>query len=246
VTARSVVVMHAACHGPSLTRAQVRKAGRLARQHGVQSIGWTEAYHRIGSLRLLLGFRLVIGPRAARKGRRGWAKDNPLSVRSSNVVLVSGAVQASPDLNTRVGPARGITYAVYQDRKTGLRVLHMAMHPDANVEGQPASLRRVKAYSGVMQVLAARVKALQATYTPDVTVVTGDLQWKSTHVAGQPAWAPPVVARALGLVHVHHESPLDWVLSDAPISQVRVIPEAENGQDHPWLIATLTPKENHR
>ena len=245
----SVAVMHAACHAPTLTRAQVRKAGRLARQHKVGSIGWTEAYHRIGALWLLLGFRLIIGPRAARKGKRGWAKDNPISLRSRNVELASGAVQTSPDLGGKVDPARGITWVVYEDRDTGLIVLHLAMHPDAAVEGKSPTLGRVKAYAGTMQILAARVNALRDRWQPDVTVVTGDLQWHSTHIAGQPEWAPPVVARALGLSHIHHEKPLDWVISDAVISHVEVITEAENGQDHPWLIATLTPKdtkENHR
>lgn len=238
----TVAVMHAACHAPTLTRGQVRKAARLAKRHGVGSIGWTEAYHRITTMRLLLGWQVVIGPRAGRKGRRGWAKDNPILVDGRHQILASGAVQASPDLGTRVGPARGLTWAVWHDRKTGLTTLHLALHPDAEVEGQPESLHRVKAYAGTMQILATRVAALRDQWKPDVTVVTGDLQWKSTHVAGQPEWAPPVVARRIGLTHVHHDG-LDWVLSDAPIKHVEVIPTSQNGQDHPWLIASLTPKK---
>lgn len=235
IPVRQLTILHAACHGPSLTAARIRQA---CHRYGVDSIGWTEAYNRTWFMRTRLRFRMVVG-KSPTDTRRG-AKDNPILVRRWHKILDRGAIKAC-DASTpeKIAPERWITWAAY-DHEIG-RVLHVALHPNAAVVNAWGSDRAAK-YRQEMHALIRLVEAKKAQLGIDHVVVTGDLNYHRADPARRlsPRW----VFKQLGMSY--RSDGLDWIAwsSELHVAHWRVIPTSENGQDHPWLLAHLILKEN--
>jgi hypothetical protein len=233
-TRPDLVLLHAACHGPSLTWRRIRQA---CRRYGADSIGWTEAYRRNRFMRTRLRFRMVVGKSTT--DRRRGAKDNPILVRRRHKIVASGAIKGC-DASTprKIAPERWISWAAYE-HPLG-RILHVALHPNAMVAGAWDTDRAAK-YREQMQALVALIESKKAKLAIAHVAVTGDLNYRLSDPAHRdsPRW----VFEQLGMSY--RAEGLDWIAwsSELQVTQWRVIPPRENGQDHPWLLAHLTPKE---
>lgn len=229
-----LVILHAACHGPTLTWRRIRQA---CRRYGADSIGWTEAYRRNRFMRLRPRFKMVVG-KSTTDIRRG-AKDNPILVRRRHKVIDAGAIKGC-DASTpmKIAPERWTTFAVYE-HPLG-RILHVALHPNAGVDNAWTSDRAAK-YREQMQGLLDLIEAKKAELEIDHVVVTGDLNYRRRDPARKlsPRW----VFAKLGLSY--RVEGLDWIAWSDGLLLVhwRVIPTSENGQDHPWLLIHLARKE---
>lgn len=233
-------VLHAPCHGPSLTRNAVRHAMGL----GASSIEWTEAYNRNPLIRSRVSYRTLVGKSKTDK-RRG-PKDNPISVKRGRQVIEWHAVKACrASVPLEIAPERWVTVVVYQEPGVG-KVAHFAFHPHAKVQDSPpgndrqrekAFQDRRRKYAAGMRVLEGMVREMQAK--DYLIVVSGDLNWRGDD---GPTWAPAPTFKRLGLQFWNDG--LDWIAYDHDLVLVkrRTISERENGQDHPWLLATLAPR----
>lgn len=229
----SLTILHAACHGPSLVPARIRQA---CQRYDADSIEWTEAYKRNPYLRTRLRFRMIVGKSKTDK-RRG-AKDNPILVRRTHKLVASGAVRAcGPSHPVKIAPERWITWAIY-DHPLG-RVAHYAAHPNAAVASAWDSDRAAK-YRQQMQALAQLVEDNRTRYHVDHDVISGDLNYHE----GDPVrdWTPKDLFKRLGMTYWCEH--LDWIAwtEGLRLDRKRIIGTHENGQDHPWLLATLNRK----
>jgi hypothetical protein len=242
--AHELTLLHAACHGPTLSRARIRQA---CRRYGAGVIEWTEAYRRNRYLRTRLRFRMVVG-KSKTDPRRG-PKDNPLLVRRGYEVIDRGAVKAC-DASTphKIAPERWISWAIIRHLELGVIGVY-ALHPNAAVVDAWESDRAAK-YRQQMQALIDLVRANRARYHVDDDVVSGDLNYHENDPVRD--LTPRDVFEQLGMdFWCEHLDWIAWTPGLEPVEK-RVIPTSENGQDHPWLLVRFiramkrrrpTPKE---
>lgn len=238
----SIVVGHIALKAPLVTRRQLRKA--LWRKPRPDSLGFTEAYRPAIFAWLTHRPRWKATFGASISDRRRGPKDNPILVRRRHRLLANGAVKAcGPVLDargrpSRLAPERWITWVCYL--ADGMLVVHVAFHPNAGVMGLPDTAPRRALYAASMKVLEDTITMLRARWSGVHVVVTGDLNWTDTDSA---LFSPAAVFERLGMdTYCHH---LDWIAWDSTLQldgPVHVVRPAQNGQDHPWLFATLTRK----
>lgn len=227
-------VLHAPLHGVSATNDQLR----AALKRGARYVIFTESSRQYPWLSRRPLWRLITG--GPKKDARGRANARDISIllrRWRHKHLEHGTIKAS-DASTplKIAPARYLSYTV--DVVDGKPLAVIGIHPNAAVKDAWRSDRAVK-YRESMKCLARLVGRLREKYGKDLDIVIdGDLNHPDEHPRRE--WAPLYVARKLDLDYVNRG--VDWILWSSGLKQVGeavVIPERENGQDHPWIEVTL-------
>lgn len=223
-----LTILHAPCHGPSLDVRAIKFATSL----GADSIGWTEAYRRVPALRRRVRYRTRVGnpngvPRATIRG----AHDVPIMVHRRRRLLDWYAVKAcDPSTPIKIAPDRWITGVIY-DHPIGT-IEHIALHPNAGVEGLTREVDRVDKYARTMERLASLgTRALNSGHH---LIVSGDLNYRAGHVA---PWTPDAVFSELDLDT--WRVGIDWI-AYSPHLRLRTQDEhgpTETRSDHPWMFA---------
>lgn len=229
-----LTILHAPTHGPSLDLDAIRFAASL----DPDSIGWTEAYRRIGALRTRLRYRTRVGnplgvPNASIRG----AHDVPIQVRRRwrrrrRLVDWYAFKACDPSSPIKIAPDRWITGVIY-DHPIG-RVEHIALHPNAAVQGVSIEVDRVQKFRHQMRRLESTIVLAQRR--GHVVIVTGDLNWGRPD-ADDPPFAPWRVFERCELTQ--WRVGLDWI-AYAPhlrIAERQTFGAAMTGSDHPWMLA---------
>lgn len=228
-----LTILHAACHGPSLSTAAIRFAASL----NADSIGWTEAYRRIPALRRRLRYRTRVGnPRGVANASIRGAHDVPIQIRRRwrnrrRLVDWYAFKACDPSTPIKIAPDRWITGAIY-DHPVG-RVEHIALHPNAAVQGVDREVDRVRKFAAQMRRLESTI--VHAQQRGHVVIVTGDLNWGHPQPS-DPPFAPWRVFERCDL-DVWRVG-LDWI-AYAPhlrIVERQTFGPAVTGSDHPWLF----------
>lgn len=232
-------VMLAACHGPSLTDAHVQHAVDLANHHRLHAVDWTEAYERIGYVSRRHLWDCIVG--RSRTDRRRGPKDNPILVSKRRTrILESDAFKAcNAAFPLRLAPERWVTWVVLETH-TGALVLNIAIHPHPAVQNASRFSRRVRGHFRQMKKVERLVARKRREHGPDLHVtITGDVNSTDSWTA---KYAPATVFTRLGLDAYWHG--ILAVAFDRRLQLLGVdeIHTDENGQDHPWLIATFKEK----
>lgn len=235
-------IMHAPMHAPSVRLRHIRHMFQLARQEDVVSIGMTEAYNA-GAY--LLAYRLtwrVIRGKSSTDARRG-PKDNPIVLRRRYngrrvKVLHRWTFKAhGPSVPEKLAPERWVTAVLFMcwDGSAWLKVLHVAVHPNAAVMSAPDHADRRVKFQQFWAKVVNLVQDVRRNHGPLRVVLTGDVNATREYDApGWPQWA----------VEELHLEPwwkrIDLVATGG-LNQVEglTIDVDVNGQDHPWMIATL-------
>lgn len=222
-----LTILHAPCHGPTVTPHHIRHALTL----GACSVGFSELYERVPYLRERPSWRTTVGnpPNDTHDELRG-AHDAPIATRRHHEQVRSFAMRAC-DASTplKLAPPRWVQSDTYVHPLGDVE--HITAHPNAAVVGlDPARVDRVKKYVATMGVLERRIKL--ALKRKRLVVVTGDLNYPA--LADVVDWSPHAMfARtglkvwAIGVDYVAHGPGL------RPVDR-QVI--TDNGQDHPWMM----------
>lgn len=235
-------IMHAPMHAPSVRLRHIRHMFRLARDHDVVSIGMTEAYNALG---YLLAWKLtwrVIRGKSKTDTRRG-PKDNPIVLRRRYngrrvKVLARWTFKAhGPSEPVKLAPERWVTAVLFMcwDGSAWLKVLHVAVHPNAAVmnaaEGADRRVKFQQFWSKVFNL----VEDVRQNHGPLRVVLSGDVNaTREYDQVGFPAW---VVAE---LKLEPWWSRIDLIATGGLATvQREKVDVGENGQDHPWMIATV-------
>lgn len=215
-------IVHAPLRGPEATPLEMRRALEL----GACSIGWTEAYRRVGFLRRRLMWRTAVGESPTSLRGPG---DVPVMVRRHHRPVDRWAIKACDAAHPlRLAHERWLTGFAYQ-HPLGL-IEHIAAHTDP-IQAPTATLSMRRAYRTNMERLETVVTvSLELGRLP---VVTGDLNLGSSSPL---EFAPRHVFDRLNLKV--WSVGVDWVAWHRSLIPVRrrVIAPDVNGQDHPWLV----------
>jgi hypothetical protein len=219
---RSLSILHAPAHAPSLNLAALR----FACGQGADSIGFTEAYAMTRALRRRVGYRCRVGksPVDTRGvvSPRGDAGDVPILVRRSNPIAWWHAERVhGPGEPAKFAPERWLTQVAYEARVGG--VDHIAAHPS------PRFVDDGRAWDEYMVRLCQVVD--RARERGRFVVLTGDMQAahsvdEALRDHGLIVWRVgiDVIATSPGLRRVEASRLVDP-------SQVR------QAHPHPWLLA---------
>lgn len=234
-------IMHAPMHAPSVRLRHIRRMFRLARDHDVVSIGMTEAYSALGYLLPWRATWRVIRGSSKTDTRRG-PKDNPIVLRRRYngrrvKLLKTWTIKAhGPSQPEKLAPERWITAALFMcwDGSAWIKVLHVAVHPNAAVMNAGDSVDRVVKFRDFWRRTVALVQDVRKDHGPLRVILSGDVNAiKDYRTPGWPAWA----AEELGLETWW--SHIDLMAHGGVASVGREeVTRQENGQDHPWMIGT--------
>ena len=223
-------IMHAPLHGVTATRDQIRHA----LSYDPCSVSFSEAYPL--SIFPFLTTRRVypatVGRRLDLRRMRG-PHDTPILRRRHHTKVASFAYKAvDASLPLKIAPERWNTGVAYKHPWDV--VGHITAHPNAGVTGlDPRRVDRVAKYVDQLVQLEASIRRWQEREY--LIVVTGDLN----HAAGGESWAPEAMFRRLKLNT--WRVGVDWIAWDKrlrlPENHRKII--TDNGQDHPWLVATF-------
>lgn len=222
-------VLHAPLHGASATKPEMRKAlrRRFAR------VGFSEAWRQAGWLEGRLRWRAITG-KVGNKDERGREVEREvvLMVRRGRKHLEHAVVKiAEAARPLKIAPPRYMAYSV--DLMHGEPLATIALHPHAAVRNDWDSVR-AEEYRKSMRILIRTVRHLREKYGPELAIIIqGDLNYPN--VDDDVFMAPRAVFRRLRMDYVTEG--LDWVVYSRNLQVVskRIIGQAENGQDHPWI-----------
>lgn len=226
-----LTVLHAPCHGPSMTMQTVRFA--LSGHIGADSVAFSEAYRMRDSLeagrprwRVTMPLELPGDDWDSIRGKF----DCPVLVRRRHPLVDEWTLKvARRSFPRKIAPDRWANAQTYAHELGPVE--HSAMHPHAVVQGLHDSIPRVQEYARSMRRLEAHLeRSLEAGKLP---VVTGDLNHPD--VDG-PSWVPRRTFARLGLKT--WAVGIDWVAWHPALVIVdrKVISREQTRMDHPWLV----------
>lgn len=229
-----LVVLHAPCHGPSLTHKTIRFA--LSDEVGACAVVPSEAYRHEAFIRDRPRWRVtmpVIRDDDDHDTVRGKG-DVPVLVRRHHPLLSSWSRKAcGRSVPIKLAPPRYFNGQTFAHDLGAVEVV--AAHPHAAVVGKPLTLDRVEKYAASMRVLEEHLEfSLSKGKLP---VVCGDLQIGDRD---GPPWYPMRMFARLGFNTWNVG--VDWVAWPPGLVPIRrrVIGREQTRQDHPWLHVTFT------
>lgn len=224
-------IVHAALHGVDATRAEIDHALELGRNGIVE---FSESYpahvHDYLASRLDWHHFTGSGTRVDARGRH-VAHDVSIMVHIGRPVLEHGSFKAASEVpaSLKVAPDRWVVWTLLEIH--GHRLLIVGVHPDA--VPTPGTAREVE-YVNEWNRVDSFVSAMRRSHGHDLRVLLlGDLNNRDAGEKDSPAeW--------LRTMHMSWESDgLDWIAwsKNMTVGPLTVIPPAQDGQDHPWLVA---------
>ncbi len=236
-----IAFMHAPMHAPSVRLRHIRHMFRLAKEHQVVSIGMTEAYN---AGPYLLGWkgawRTIRG--TSKTDRRRGPKDNPILLRRRYngrrvKVLRTWKIKAhGPSYPEKLAPERWIHAVLFLcwDGSAWVKVLHVAVHPNAAVRNADPSADRVVKFRDFWGQVVALVNQVRDHHGNLRVVLSGDVNARrDDDQVGFPRWAVAELE-----LRGWWEG-IDLIAHDLATARTEKVDVGENGQDHPWMIAEL-------
>lgn len=223
-------IMHAPLHGVSATPQQLRRALSF----DPCSVSFSESYPLTIFPFLIArpSYPATVGKKASLRPLRG-PHDTPILRRRHHRKIDSFAYKAvDSSIPIKIAPERWNTGVAY--RHSWGRIGHITAHPNAVVQGlDPRKVDRVAKYVDQMTKLEKSIREWQRLgYW---VVVTGDL---NHHEGGAP-WGPEAMFSRLNMRT--WRVGVDWIAYDHRLwlPEDRRLIITDNGQDHPWMVATF-------
>jgi len=147
-----------------------------------------------------------------------------------------------PSEPERLAPERWITAALFRcwDGGGWVNVLHVAVHPNAAVMRQMATVDRVKKYRDFWVQVVELVEDIEAERGPVQVVLTGDVNATNRYDSrGWPAWAVIELDLRAWWKHIDLMAHSPQHLEAFGREEYGV---DQNGQDHPWMVEAYAIK----
>lgn len=235
---KDIVILIAPLHGVSATQLEIDRAYNIRDEdgHDPDVVIFSEGSRpkMRGAWKNLHRHKHFTGPlmkRDARGRMPSW--DVVIVVKKHFKTIVKWAQKAAEAAEPlKIAPERWIIEWEGMIRTERLRVIgehpHAAIHP-------PMTSDREKEYIKQAELFRHRIHAALAQNTP--TVAGGDLNYgKGTRYR----WAPESIYNHFNMGFVMRDVTwVGWSKKHFSLKHFKVIPPAQNGQDHNWLLVTL-------